>query len=178
VLLAFSQIQCVRRAAVCNVPSGKASCSGAWVSQPKSSGAGTRYSVPLVAVKLGASDGVVGRVLMAAPARRRAACGRCGSAAGRSGRWGRRCGWRRAGNAQAFAFGAARAVVGLFGAQVALDFIVGQRAKAHLHGRQIHLLEPRGLTPRPPPSGKSRSGRASGATAAVARSCVPGLPSG
>ncbi len=71
----------LRPGAAC--PSGSTSDSGAWLSQPKSSGAGTRNRRPL-GRWLGAGSQQPGR-------RRRGSCGRCGSAAGRPGRSGRRC---------------------------------------------------------------------------------------
>ena len=48
-------------------------------------------------------------------------------------------------DAQAFAFRTASAVVGLFGAQVALNFGVAEVAKAHSHSGQIDLCKPAGL---------------------------------
>ena len=74
---------------------------------------------------------------------RRAAAGRrCGSAAGRSGRSGRRIRSPRGGRCRASRIRAAGAVVGLLGAQVALDLGIGRGPKAHgdRHSRRRRTL--------------------------------------
>ena len=50
-------------------------------------------------------------------------------------------------DAQAFALGAARAVVGLFGQQVALDLVGAQMPEHHAHARQRALLKAAFPTP-------------------------------
>ncbi|MNV75553.1 hypothetical protein D3C71_1688500 [compost metagenome] len=44
-------------------------------------------------------------------------------------------------NPQSFAFRAASAVIGLFSAQVALDFCIGHVPEFHLYRCEVHLLE-------------------------------------